>query len=222
MCPPASMQAFQSTLPRGERRCRPGPCFHRSGFQSTLPRGERQMTVADLRDKLVFQSTLPRGERRGRTWATSPLTRRFNPRSRVGSDGGRGGRVVVRHCVSIHAPAWGATDAAKAVIRSDDVSIHAPAWGATISRSTLHCMLNRFNPRSRVGSDLMATGFGVLMLMFQSTLPRGERRNAFGQPFATQSFNPRSRVGSDQRRIAAACPATSFNPRSRVGSDRST
>ena len=34
--------------------------------------------------------------------------------------------------VSIHAPAWGATTAAAAVLLRLSVSIHAPAWGATV------------------------------------------------------------------------------------------
>ena len=33
--------------------------------------------------------------------------------------------------VSIHAPAWGATEAVQRVAVMSDVSIHAPAWGAT-------------------------------------------------------------------------------------------
>jgi len=33
--------------------------------------------------------------------------------------------------VSIHAPAWGATEVWLAVSITNDVSIHAPAWGAT-------------------------------------------------------------------------------------------
>ncbi len=33
--------------------------------------------------------------------------------------------------VSIHAPAWGATDIGGEIGRINKVSIHAPAWGAT-------------------------------------------------------------------------------------------
>ena len=78
---------FQSTLPRGERRCAMSLCYldglvsihapargattHTTTinvmsllFQSTLPRGERpgQDAIPDNRI-MVFQSTLPRGER---------------------------------------------------------------------------------------------------------------------------------------------------------------
>ena len=77
----------------------------------------------------------------------------FNPRTRVGCDSfsnptgctfrqfqsthPRGVRPSpdrtpsVPDCVSIHAPAWGATRAGRRNILSIKVSIHAPAWGAT-------------------------------------------------------------------------------------------
>ena len=78
---------------------------------------------------------------------------RFNPRSRVGSDTGHR-----RHS------------------RSARVSIHAPAWGATNSAVRDVGTTSGFNPRSRVGSDWQDTGGAGWKLLFQSTLPRGERR----------------------------------------------
>ena len=58
----------------------------RQMFQSTLPRGERP-TSGKLRHSLKpFQSTLPRGERRQGNAPVWIGIRRFNPRSRVGSD----------------------------------------------------------------------------------------------------------------------------------------
>jgi len=55
----------------------------------------------------------------------------FNPRPRVGGDfavnrGYRGFKI------SIHAPAWGATEHARGGTHAFYISIHAPAWGATI------------------------------------------------------------------------------------------
>jgi len=56
--------------------------------------------------------------------------------------------------VSIHAPAWGATDReALAAIRLL-VSIHAPAWGATQIRIIGGIKWLSFNPRARMGRDL--------------------------------------------------------------------
>ena len=54
-------------------------------FQSTLPRGERRLTMTVFRYTEQFQSTPPRGERR-RSLARGSGLIRFNPRSRVGSD----------------------------------------------------------------------------------------------------------------------------------------
>ena len=34
--------------------------------------------------------------------------------------------------ISIHAPAWGATDRISREYPGDAISIHAPAWGATV------------------------------------------------------------------------------------------
>ena len=77
-------------------------------FQSTLPRGERLGLRYLFAPRYKFQSTLPRGERHM--------------------------RLLLRSI-------WNA------------VSIHAPAWGATEKRDCLISDLGGFNPRSRVGSD---------------------------------------------------------------------
>ena len=57
-------------------------------------------------------------------------SQRFNPRSRVGSDQMLCA-VGAARSVSIHAPAWGATDYQRDGDLTIVVSIHAPAWGAT-------------------------------------------------------------------------------------------
>ena len=104
--------------------------------------------------------------------------------------------------VSIHAPAWGATAPPPLSGCCSSVSIHAPAWGATYIGITQRQSVNSFNPRSRVGSDLppyaqwcRCRSFNPRSRVgsdasypdtdvpggkFQSTLPRGERRNRQG------------------------------------------
>ena len=99
--------------------------------------------------------------------------------------------------VSIHAPTWGATRHAVYARRVCAVSIHAPTWGATGLPQLMLCCYTCFNPRSHVGSDdrmvnhsgshsvsIHAPTWGatrrirpaeIQKLMFQSTLPRGER-----------------------------------------------
>ena len=76
-------------------------------FQSTLPRGERHLHNYSQRCQGWFQSTLPRGERPKRMKCCMAYLS-FNPRSRVGSDFGFFGGENTP-IVSIHAPAWGAT-----------------------------------------------------------------------------------------------------------------
>ena len=78
-------------------------------FQSTRPRGARRKTARAQTDPWRFQSTRPRGAR----------PHELNE--------------VVHACtVSIHAPAWGATQKRRSAADFGiQVSIHAPAWGAT-------------------------------------------------------------------------------------------
>ena len=55
-------------------------------------------------------------------------------------------------CISIHAPAWGATGFSRFAELRNIISIHAPAWGAT---SPLYLPMSafNFNSRPRVGGD---------------------------------------------------------------------
>ena len=79
------------------------------------------------------------------------------------------------------------------------ISIHVPAWGTT-----------------------MVTVPVVLLSLFQSTFPRGERQpSASSRDFAT-NFNPRSRVGNDVMVRHKVFVFDNFNPRSRVGNDGMT
>ena len=188
----------------------------------------------------LFQSTLPRGERRKDAVLISNNTLNFNPRSREGSDVyiafqdqtlnkfqstlPRGERLLHLHIqngnctISIHAPARGATFKSETPYTQGVISIHAPARGATHSI------------------------FFKISWKFQSTLPRGERRNTTQAPVCIiWDFNPRSREGSDIvnigsykfAKISIHAPARGatgassskcsrinyFNPRSREGSD---
>ncbi len=56
----------------------------------------------------------------------------------------------------------------------EDVSIHAPARGATLASQIAQVQLC-FNPRSRTGSDFYHGTLLIVLKMFQSTLPHGER-----------------------------------------------
>ena len=83
----------------------------------------------------------------------------FNPRPRMGGD--RVQRLEdIRACVSIHAPAWGATASVVGIDTTAIVSIHAPAWGAT----PLLCHNRRtaaFQSTPPHGGRLVAAGAGL-------------------------------------------------------------
>ena len=132
-------------------------------FQSTLPRRERRFRRLCAPLLPEFQSTLPRRERHRSMQITVRSTEDFNPRSREGSDltalqnmldmsqfqstlprrerphHRRQRRAFV--CISIHAPAKGATGHRKTITQDYPViSIHAPAKGATdILRQSALC-----------------------------------------------------------------------------------
>src|SRR5690606_25446681 len=84
-----------------------------------------------MRRKWRFQSTRPRGARL--TCSDTIRTTSY---------------------VSIHAPAWGATELNGLHVAGWEVSIHAPAWGATRRRPRDERVRLRFNPRARVGRDI--------------------------------------------------------------------
>ena len=192
----------------------------------------------------MFQSTHPRGVRR-------------TLRKRAG-----GNRIVSIHApawgataaqtvrfleilqVSIHAPAWGATRPdGSGTGHGHVVSIHAPAWGATSTGHPSRTRASRFNPRTRVGCDVMAVLLFVIYFLFQSTHPRGVRhvtdKSLVDQWYEFQSTHPRgvrrhrphirwppcgfqSTHPRGVRRPGSGPPsrrAPSFNPRTRVGCD---
>ena len=120
--------------------------------------------------------------------------------------------------ISIHAPARGATFGGGSGVRV------VGKFQSTLPRGERHksaanqVLFIHFNPRSREGSDLTTTRtkrFKSISIhapargatpmsdvpfsdvIFQSTLPRGERRARLVIPGILKDFNPRSREGSD-------------------------
>ena len=170
-----------------------------------------------LKARIKFQSTLPRGERPGVHTAVN-IRGHFNPRSRVGSDR-RNNIDLLRFVISIHAPAWGATKTYGGSTMKKYISIHAPAWGATGERSGLFMEQLHFNPRSRVGSDIIITSRSSRDIIFQSTLPRGERQIYVNTEDAEAIFQSTLPRGERQLKRYHKKIHGDFNPRSRVGSD---
>ena len=170
---------FQFTLPHGERRFGGGGCDTARRFNSRSRMGSDSpplpvepplevsihapawgATVSASSSPLhcQFQFTLPHGERLEEKSKTKEV-----------------------RSVSIHAPAWGATGRPWLLAKHADVSIHAPAWGATGRPWAARRRRQRFNSRSRMGSDIVS----VVLSNYGA------------------GFNSRSRMGSDITRAGA-------------------
>ena len=76
-----------------------------------------------------------------------------------------------------------------------------------------------FNPRSRVGNDILSIKFARTTLTFQSTFPRGERRKTIDNVKAEEKFQSTFPRGERQGVSLTALISGNFNPRSRVGND---
>ncbi len=214
----------------------------------------------------LLTSFNPRPRAGGDTHTASKEGRQpcFNPRPRAGGDQGfqiharpdkrfqstppRGGRRQPGHrhrhhrCVSIHAPARGATVFNAALDEPDEVSIHAPARGATLRRPWLsrapstfqstpprggrrlwRCVslpFHRFNPRPRAGGDAQLRLGYIDLAQVSIHAPARGATTRFIWHDTTASFQstpPRGgrRMGSSRSPIRSNC----FNPRPRAGGD---
>ncbi len=121
-------------------------------FQSTLPHGERLILISTDGVLVTFQSTLPHGERPicPDSWFEAIEFQSTLP---------HGERPTHQHHQQ----------------QPVCVSIHAPARGATFIRAQEKSEDKGFNPRSRTGSDIRCRQVNTIDLVFQSTLPHGER-----------------------------------------------
>ena len=146
-----------------------------AGFRSTPPHGGRPHVLDNRLVAEVFRSTPPHG-------------------GRLGDAGLRQSAVSV----SIHAPAWRATNGTTFVTVAMEVSIHAPAWRATRVGTVrlglprcfdprprmegdppahrLMAVLRRFDPRPRMEGDRPGSVFRSFCKVFRSTPPHGGRR----------------------------------------------
>ena len=100
--------------------------------------------------------------------------------------------------ISIHAPAWGATNRANAQFPVIIISIHAPAWGATELGQADFRWRQNFNPRTRVGCDIMDLAAAIASAPISIHAPAwGATVGRAMITVSTKDFNPRIRVGCD-------------------------
>ncbi|SMP72808.1 hypothetical protein SAMN06296020_1351 [Anoxynatronum buryatiense] len=77
-----------------------------------------------------------------------------------------------------------------------------------------------FNPRSRTGSDRTCAEKSIEELMFQSTLPHGERRASATAHWQKSKVSIHAPARGATGKFTTSKPSCrSFNPRSRTGSD---
>ena len=186
---------FQSTLPREERLVAKDFTEGMVVFQSTLPREER-LTARNMHQSftisihaptrgatnplsvlcslaIIFQSTLPREERHF-PYSCQYSIYNFNPRSHERSDQG--------------------TKLFKTLLYNFNPRSHERSDGHTSISSSCG---NYFNPRSHERSDNPLSVLCSLAIIFQSTLPREERREMVKISPTMINFNPRSHERSD-------------------------
>ena len=143
-------------------------------FQSTPPRGGRPRRPCRSCCSRLFQSTPPRGGRR---------------------------------CGDLRG------------LRLFQVSIHAPARGATLAARHDEFELSSFNPRPRAGGDTASTATATVTGSFNPR-PRAGGDMIKQRPSARSScFNPRPRAGGDVNSLTTGCGGGGFNPRPRAGGD---
>ena len=232
---------FQSTRPHGARQ---GFIFCScavSSFQSTRPHGARHPTgeVVDLDG--MFQSTRPHGARRLLVASASFTSSSFNPRARMGRDHFFTSFLLILYHVSIHAPAWGATQQSCAFRPRIPVSIHAPAWGATPFVLYSHHLSDVSIHAPAWGATFEIGRKDKIMSVSIHAPAWGATLFSYGQNAINSCFNPRARMGRDIAKgflrqikrvsihapawgatLFEVCPMTekiSFNPRARMGRD---
>ena len=162
--------AWGATLSKGA-----GTVGASGGFNPRPRVGGDYLTQTHAAGGKEFQSTPPRGGRRPppRGWQDYDWKVSIHAPAWGATDDVVTGAFPKG--VSIHAPAWGATRHPPEERGALEVSIHAPAWGATMKSSSVSSLNSSFNPRPRVGGDRGALGGRAAFRQFQSTPPRGGR-----------------------------------------------
>ena len=187
---------FQSTLPRRERRCIHSQLLRLSYFNPRSREGSDDST--DSNDILHFVISI-HAPAKGATKDMISFSKSIIISIHAPAKGATSLLEPSNdsEVISIHAPAKGATGGLYSLSTINTISIHAPAKGATHQTTLKYLLITYFNPRSREGSDDSGAAAVLSPDIFQSTLPRRERRFLYFSFFVRLNFNPRSREGSD-------------------------
>jgi len=186
---------FQSTRPRGARH---NPwCFTAGDYHVSIHAPAGGATILGrtaVYGEIVFQSTRPRGARPARHIYLTALPKRFNPRARGGRDVTLGDGI--KDGTGFNPRARGGRDLSwpKPVLGA--IGFNPRARGGRdkmITSQSAWCQC--FNPRARGGRDGLHPSWPTHTSKFQSTRPRGARRQTQCAPLAGhqkfQSTRPR-------------------------------
>ena len=213
---PGSFSLFQSTHPRGVRLLDHVRVFRRRHISIHAPAWGATPASAYCAILAGYFNPRTRVGCDGSTAYPQSRPRHFNPRTRVGCDAAAPQYTATTVPISIHAPAWGATDRLKEIPGRIDISIHAPAWGATLLETGFETEL-RISIHAPAWGATSHSGLSpVATFAFQSTHPRGVRRagvSGASTRITFQSTHPRGvRLGRTRsiqtsKRISIHAPA---------------
>ena len=186
-------------------------------FQSTHPRGVRRCALDITRGDFFISIHAPTWGATFTMIGSETALFNFNPRTHVGCDLQicKGSLATL---ISIHAPTWGATSESKTPVLTKKFQSTHPRgvrhWTADISLSILN-----FNPRTHVGCDpeIYHKQKGCGISIHAPTW--GATTSTTSIPDSPRYFNPRTHVGCDQGVLPCLSLWPYFNPRTHVGCD---
>ena len=169
------ISSFQSTFPRGERHHLDNSP-NATAYFNPRSRVGNDIDAILMRTRELISIHVP-------AWGTTSdmvvnvtsTTFYFNPRSRVGNDSVSLVGIYDTTIISIHVPAWGTTVSSAMTDTNITISIHVPAWGTTLMVMYIdyHSLISIHVPAWGTTWNIFKC---VTFSQFQSTFPRGERR----------------------------------------------
>ena len=190
------LRLFQSTLPRRERRqC---ICFLVTSIIISIHAPTKGATIYPSSYKIYVDISIhaPTKGATKRAVRFDPYRPYFNPRSHEGSD-----KPLTTTPIDFH----------HFNPRSHE--------GSDDNKISYYKLFYNFNPRSHEGSDFRSCTKSLANFLFQSTLPRRERRKLRQEQQRAIRFQ--STLPRRERPCSMISPSfiTNFNPRSHEGSD---
>jgi hypothetical protein len=212
--PKAVILCFNPRSRRGSDQLPGSLYFNPCMFQSTLPQGERRWCQIWSRAPQVVSIHAPAGGATHTTRNKGWRGKRFNPRSRRGSDTGATADNTAALGVSIHAPAGGATWGSSCPLGGSPFQSTLPQGERRVSGGIIF-QVSGFNPRSRRGSDTQHTHQAAPQPLVSIHAPAGGATEQWFQRRGVVRVSIHAPAGGATKEIstnAAACPFQSTLP----------